>query len=130
MTELWHVFILGGLIGSAQGGIQALSRSYYAKIIPKDKAQEMEKQLPEVPTSPSNHFKNFLLGCKGQEKCRSSFDISGPLSQVFTLGVMAQRMSTRIIFDRKTKQVTNNKFANQMLVGQPPRKGWEEYYKL
>lgn len=40
MTELWHVFILGGLIGSAQGGIQALSRSYYAKIIPKDKANQ------------------------------------------------------------------------------------------
>jgi len=40
MTELWHIFILGGLIGSAQGGIQALSRSYYAKIIPKNKANE------------------------------------------------------------------------------------------
>lgn len=40
MTELWHVFVLGGLIGSAQGGIQALSRSYYAKIIPKKNANE------------------------------------------------------------------------------------------
>lgn len=40
MTELWHVFILGGLIGSAQGGIQALSRSYYASIIPKKNANE------------------------------------------------------------------------------------------
>ncbi len=40
ITELWHVFILGGLIGSAQGGVQALSRSYYAKIIPKDRANE------------------------------------------------------------------------------------------
>jgi MFS transporter, UMF1 family len=40
MTELWHVFILGGLIGSAQGGIQALSRSYYARIIPKNQSNE------------------------------------------------------------------------------------------
>lgn len=40
MTQLWHVFILGALIGSAQGGIQALSRSYYAKIIPKNNANE------------------------------------------------------------------------------------------
>lgn len=40
ITELWHIFILGGLIGSAQGGVQALSRSYYAKIIPKDRANE------------------------------------------------------------------------------------------
>lgn len=40
MTELWHIFILGAMIGSAQGGIQALSRSYYAKIIPKKNANE------------------------------------------------------------------------------------------
>lgn len=99
-------------------------------IIPESKAQEMETKLPEVPASPSNHFANFLLACKGQEKSRSSFDIAGPLSQVFTLGVMAQRLSTKIIFDRETKQVTNNKFANEMLVGQAPRKGWEEFYKL
>jgi MFS transporter, UMF1 family len=40
MSELWHIFILGTLIGSAQGGIQALSRSYYAKIIPKKNSNE------------------------------------------------------------------------------------------
>jgi len=40
MTELWHIFILGGLIGSAQGGIQALSRSYFARIIPKKQSNE------------------------------------------------------------------------------------------
>jgi len=99
-------------------------------IIPEEKAKEMESSLPKVPESPSDHFENFLLACQGKEKCRSSFDISGPLSQVFTLGVMAQRLSTKIIFDRETKQVTNNKYANEMLVGAPPRKGWEEFYKL
>ncbi len=40
MVELWHIFILGALIGSAQGGIQALSRSYFAKLIPKKNANE------------------------------------------------------------------------------------------
>ncbi|MCK5758478.1 MAG: MFS transporter, partial [Clostridiales bacterium] len=40
MTDVWHVFILGIIIGSAQGGIQALSRSYYAKIIPKKNSNE------------------------------------------------------------------------------------------
>jgi len=34
------VFILGALIGSAQGGVQALSRSYFAKIIPKKQSNE------------------------------------------------------------------------------------------
>ncbi len=40
MFDIWNVFILGVLIGSAQGGIQALSRSYYAKLIPKKNSNE------------------------------------------------------------------------------------------
>lgn len=40
MSNLVHVFVLSTLIASAQGGIQALSRSYYAKIIPKENANE------------------------------------------------------------------------------------------
>jgi len=40
ISSVWHIFILGALIGSAQGGIQALSRSYYAKIVPKEKSNE------------------------------------------------------------------------------------------
>lgn len=40
ITSVWHIFILGVLIGSAQGGIQALSRSYFAKIIPKQNSNE------------------------------------------------------------------------------------------
>ena len=99
-------------------------------IIPEAKAKEMESKLPEVPKSPSNHFANFLLACKGQEVCRSRFEIAGPLSQVFNLGVLAQQLNTKLLFDRETKQITNNKQANEMLVGAPPRKGWEQYYKL
>jgi len=41
------------------------------------------------------------LGCLGKEKTRSPFHISGPLSQVFCLGVIAQQTNTKIIFDRK-----------------------------
>ncbi len=100
------------------------------RIIPETKAAALAPSLPEVPLSPSNHFENFLLACKGEEKCRSSFDIAGPLSQVFNLGVAAQRLSSRLVFDPVTRQITNNKYAHQMLIGAPPRRGWEEYYKL
>lgn len=40
ISSVWHIFVLGAMIGSAQGGIQALSRSYYAKIVPKEKSNE------------------------------------------------------------------------------------------
>ncbi len=56
------------------------------KIIPESKAKDMASKLPAVPKSPSNHFANFLLACKGEEKCRSSFAVAGPLSQVMVLG--------------------------------------------
>lgn len=99
-------------------------------IIPEEKAKEMAKKLPEVPKSPSNHYENFMLACLGKEKTRSPFEISGPLSQVFSLGVMAQRLNRKIVFDRNTKRITNDAFADAFLVGIPPRKGWEEFYKL
>ena len=75
-------------------------------------------------------YANFLKACKGEEKTRSPFEIAGPLSQVFCLGVLSQMMNTSLKFDRKTKTITNNKIANQLLVGAPPRKGWEQYYKM
>ena len=90
----------------------------------------MAGKLPEVPQSPSNHFLNFIRSCKGEEKTRSSFDIAGPLSQVFCLGVLAQKLGTKLEFDRKSKKITNNKVANSLLAGPPPRKGWEQYYKI
>ena len=99
-------------------------------IIPEEKAKEMADKLPQIPKSPSNHFENFLLACNGIEKTRSPFEINGVLSQVFSLGVMAQRLNTQLFFDSRTKQITNNEFANAMLTGIPPRKGWDEFYKL
>ena len=98
--------------------------------IDEEKAKEMADKLPQIPKSPSNHFENFLLACNGIEKTRSPFEINGVLSQVFSLGVMAQRLNTQLFFDSRTKQITNNEFANAMLTGIPPRKGWDEFYKL
>ena len=99
-------------------------------IIPSANAKDIENKLPEVPKSPSNHYVNFLRACQGIEKTRSPFEINGVLSQVFCLGVIAQRLNEKLYFDPRTKQFTNNAFANSMLAGMPPRKGWEEFYKL
>ena len=100
------------------------------QIIPESNAKEMASKLPEVPKSPSNHYENFLLACMGEEKTRSPFEKFGPLCQVFCLGVMAQRLNEKIIFDRETKRIVNNRFADAMLTSTPPRKGWEEFYKM
>ncbi len=98
------------------------------RVIPEEKEKDLN--LPQVPKSPSNHFKNFLLAAKGQEKCRSSFAVAGPLCQTMALGIIAQRLNTKLVFDRATKQITSDKVGNGFLVGAPPRKGWEHFYKV
>lgn len=120
----------GKIIYSKELTFKGRSHASTLSIIPPEKAKEMESKLPEVPKSPSNHYANFLKACKGEEKTRSPFEIAGPLSQVFTLGVLAQKLNTKLEFDRDTRNITNNKLANDLLVGLPPRKGWEEYYKI
>jgi predicted dehydrogenase len=99
-------------------------------IIPEAKAKEIAPKLPDVPKSPSNHFANFLLACQGKEKTRSPFEVAGLLSQVFNLGVIAQRMNTKLEFDPVAKQFKNNPFADAMLTGMPPRSCWEAYYEI
>ena len=99
-------------------------------IIPEKRAKEMEGMLPKVPESPSNHYVNFLRAIRGEEKTRSPFEINGVLSQVFCLGVIAQRLNADLYFDTRLKQFTNNQFANAMLAGSLPRRGWEYFYKL
>jgi hypothetical protein len=99
-------------------------------IIPEAKASEMASRLPEVPKSPSNHYENFLKACQGEEKTRSPFPIFAPLAQIFSLGIIAMRRNKKLIFNRDTKEITNDPFANSMLTDRPPRLGWESYYKI
>ena len=120
----------GKIIYSKEFIFKGGSHGSTLSIIPEKKAKEMESKLPEVPMSPSNHYANFLKACKGEEKTRSPFEIAGPLSQVFNLGVLAQQLNVKLEFDRDKKEITNNKLANELLVGAPPRMGWEEFYKL
>ena len=100
------------------------------RIIPEDKMKEMGATLPRPAGKNSDHYRNFLLACKGEEQTRSPFHVSGPLSQVFLLGVIAQRLGGTLKFDPVAKRITNNPEADALLAGPPPRKGWETFYKL
>ena len=41
-----------------------------------------------------------------------------------------QRLGGTLEFDRKTNRFTNSRIGNELLVGAPPRKGWEQYYQV
>ena len=55
--------------------------------------------------------------------------VAAPLTQVFLLGVIAQRLGGVLEFDPEKKQITNNAAANALLAP-APRNGWGEFYKL
>jgi hypothetical protein len=56
--------------------------------------------------------------------------VAGPLCQAMALGVIAQQVNARIVFDPATRRITNHELANELLAGPPPRKEWEEFYRL
>jgi UMF1 family MFS transporter len=40
MTKPWEFYLIAGMVGLVQGGVQLLSRSYFARLVPKDRAGE------------------------------------------------------------------------------------------
>ena len=103
------------------------------KIVGGEKQQEVSANLPGPVTSrtSTSHMDNFLKAAAGIDpECNSKFSVSGPLTQVFMLGCIAQRLGENLEFDAKTRKITNNARANELLKGNRPRKGWEDFYEL
>jgi predicted dehydrogenase len=99
------------------------------RIIPEDRMRERAASLPKIGGGFSDHATNFVLACQGKEESRSPFHVSGPLTQVFLLGVIAQRVGGRLTFDPARREFVGHPAANQLLAGPPPRTSWEEYYR-
>ncbi|MBO7720802.1 MAG: Gfo/Idh/MocA family oxidoreductase [Kiritimatiellae bacterium] len=78
---------------------------------------------------PNQHYENFLRAVRGEIKTTSPFAVAGPLSQVFTLGCIAQRLNRSLKFDPVKKEFIGDAEANALL-SPVPRKGWEEYYRV
>jgi hypothetical protein len=112
------------------GGLTFKGGSHASTLQVLPSAQAKDLKFPEVARSPSNHFANFLKSCRGEETCRSNFAVAGPLCQAMAIGIIAQRVNSTVKFDPATKTITNHIAANELLAGVPPRKEWEQYYKL
>ena len=100
------------------------------RVIPEDRMRDMAPSLPKVANGFSDHATNFVLACQGKEESRSPFRVSGPLTQVFLLGVIAQRLGGSLAFDAVRRAFPGNAAATQLLAGPPPRPGWESYYRI
>lgn len=99
------------------------------RILPAERMRELAPTLPKFPQKNSDHFANFALACLGREEARSPFSVSGPLSQVFILGIIAQRLGGSLEFDPVTKSFPRHPLANELLTAPPIREGWADVYR-
>lgn len=86
---------------------------------------------PEYPAPKTNHlshYENFLLSVRGETMPNSPFEVAVPLCEVFSLGIVAQRLNRGFKFDPVAKKAVGDPEANILLRGPEPRQGWEEYY--
>ena len=86
--------------------------------------------VPEYEKAPCDHYRNFLLAVRGEMEARSPFSVTAPLSQIFCLGVAAQRLNRGFKFDPLAGKAIGDEEVNLLLDGPAPRKGWECYYKV
>ncbi len=119
----------GTILYSKDLVLQRGAKASVLTVLPKDKFMDMRKSLPRFPQKNSDHYANFLLACQGEEEARSPFSISAPLSQVFNLGMIAQRLNEEVKYDSQSKQLQGSERAKALL-DPAPRKGWESYYQL
>jgi len=91
---------------------------------------DYDAKLPDFPNGESSHYRNFILAVKGEKKTTSPFSVAGKISQLFTLGCIAQRVRRGFAFDPVKGQILGDDYAAYFLKGPAPRKGWEEYYTV
>ena len=85
--------------------------------------------VPAFEKATCDHWRNFLLAVRGEADAQSPFSVTAPLSELFCLGVAAQRLNRGFRFDPATRRAVGDEEVNRLLEGPAPRKGWEEYYR-
>ena len=113
----------GKEIYMADGTIwQGLSHSStLRKVGEKGKRKDFEK-------AGHDHNRNFQHAERAEDEAHSPIRVAAPLSQMFCLGVAAQRLGRGFKFD-PAKGLSDDAGVNAVLRGPEPRKGWEDYYK-
>ena len=92
LREQWQFWILAILVGMFQGGIQALSRSYFAKIIPPEKSGEYFG-LMDICGKGASFLGTTVISLISQVTGKANIGV-GAISVFFVLGMIVFRMAT------------------------------------
>ena len=91
---------------------------------------DFNRKLPDFPAEFCTHYEGFMRAVRGEMPTLSPFSVAAPLSQVFTLACIAQRLNRGFTFDPSSKRIVGDSEADALLKGPPPAAGWECYYKV
>ena len=91
---------------------------------------DFDAKLPDYPPETETHYRSFIRAVRGETQTTSPFSIAGKISQLFTLGCIAQRVNRSIEFDPATGRIKGDDYADYFIKGHRPRKGWEGYYNV
>ncbi len=93
----------GKIIYSKELTFKGGSHGSLLSIIPEEKAREMASQLPEVPRARRITTKISCWPARDRNKHGRRSTSPGRFCQVFNLGVLAQRLNAKLLFDPKKK---------------------------
>jgi predicted dehydrogenase len=90
-------------------------------LLPTEKFKDVKLPNP----GGTDHYLQFVEGCRGNGKTSAPFDYSGPLTEMVLLGCLATRFpATSLRWDDANLKFTNVEEANRF-VRRRYRKGWE-----
>ena len=92
LKEQWQFWLLAVLVGMFQGGIQALSRSYFTKIIPAEKSGEYFG-LMDICGKGASFLGTTVISLISQFTGNVNVGV-GAISLFFVLGMLVFRMAT------------------------------------
>ncbi len=94
LDKAWEFWLLAVCVAVFQGGIQALSRSYYTRIIPKEKSNEFFGIL-DVFGKGAAFFGTLMVGALTQLMGHSRYGVGG-IAVLFVAGFFAFRRHVRL----------------------------------
>ena len=90
----WQFWTLAVLVGMFQGGVQALSRSYFAKIVPPEKSGEYFG-LMDICGKGAAFFGTTIVSAVSQLTGSMNLGV-GAIAILFALGLFAFRKAARL----------------------------------
>jgi hypothetical protein len=110
------------LVGDA--GLMLFNRGSNDFVVTPHGRSQQFAEVPQTIARVANHDVEWVEACKGGPKALSSFDYSGPFTEMVLLGTLAVRVGKKIDWDAAAMKASNAPEADA-LIRREYRQGWQ-----